>query len=194
MALENHNTVPKISLESLLLLKREEKPSKEFWDNFDRDLRQKTLLALVHQEPWYAYYWQFIKMNLYAVISLSAATIFTFAFAIHHYGWFTFDDNKNSSIAEVSAAPSILEVKPTHIDSTALALAKNDPEKQSHAFFVIDIMPHKRVRRENFRKVMASQTFSLAPAYDNDPRFASDPFNNKSHSTFHSTPTNFVHE
>lgn len=190
MALENHNTVPKINLESLLLLKREEKPSKEFWDDFDRDLRQKTLQALVHQEPWYVNYWQFIKMNLYAMISLSAATIFTLAFAIHHYGWFTFNDNKNSYITEVSAVPSILEIKPPYIDSTALALAKNDPEKQSHAFFVIDNMPHKRVRSENFRKVMASQTFSLAPAYDNDPRLASDSFNNKSHST----PTSFVYE
>lgn len=194
MALENHNTVPKISLESLLLLKREEKPTKEFWDNFDRDLRQKTLQALVHQEPWYAFYWHFIKMNLYAVISLSTATIFALAFAIHHYGWFSFDDIKNASIAEVAASPNILEVKPTPIDSTALALAKNDPGKQSHAFFVIDIMPHKRVGRENFRKVMASQTFSLAPAYDHDPRIASDQFNNKSHSTFNYTPTNFVHE
>ena len=194
MSLENHNTVPKISLESLLLLKREEKPRKEFWDNFDRDLRQKTLQALVHQEPWHAHYWQFIKMNLYAVISLSAATIFTMAFAIHHYGWLSFDDIKTSSLAEVTASPNLLEVKPTPIDSTALALAKNDPEKQSHAFFVIDIMPHKRARSENFRKVMASKTFSLAPAVDHDPRVASDPFNNKSRSTFHYTPTKFVHE
>ena len=47
---------------------------------------------------------------------------------------------------------------------------------------------------ENFRKVMASQTFSLAPAYDHDLRFVSDPFNNKSHSSFHPTPTNFSYK
>ncbi len=194
MPLGNHNTAPKISLESLLLLKREEKPSKEFWDNFDRDLRQKTLQALVHQEPWYTCYWHFIRMNLYAVLSLSTAIIFALGLAIHHFGWFSFGDINNSIIAEVSISENILEVKPKSIDSTALSIAKNDPEKQSHAFFVIDIMPHKKTRNENFRKVMASQTFSLAPAYDHDLRFVSDPFNNKSHSSFHPTPTNFSYK
>ena len=192
MALENNNTVQKISLESLLLLKREEKPSKEFWDNFDRELRQKTLQALVHAEPWYAYYWQFIKSNIFTVIPLVAATIFTIVFAIHHYGWFTGDEIEKTTIAEEITPPTILEEKPNTIDLTALALAKNDPKKQSHAFFVIDIMPQPRAKRENFRKVMATQTFSLAPAHD--PRLTTDSLNNKTHSTFHLTPTNFVHE
>lgn len=191
MALGNHNTVQKISLESLLLLKRGEKPSKEFWDNFDRNLRQKTLQALVHKEPWYAHYWQFIKLNLYAVVPLTTATIFTFAFAIHHYGWFKINDIEKSSLAQEATLPALLEVKPSSIDSVALALAKNDPDKQSHAFFVID-MPKQRVRRDDFRKVMATQTFSLAPA--DDPRFGNNSFSNKSHSTFYPTPTNFVHE
>lgn len=44
---------PKVTLEDLLRLKREERPAPEFWARFDRDLRAKQLAALVEKRPWW---------------------------------------------------------------------------------------------------------------------------------------------
>ena len=42
-----------INLEDLLRLKRSERPSEEFWNDFDRDLHQRMLQTLVKKDPWY---------------------------------------------------------------------------------------------------------------------------------------------
>ncbi|MEZ5275659.1 MAG: hypothetical protein R3F07_04690 [Opitutaceae bacterium] len=42
-----------ITLEKLLHVKRDERPEREFWDRFERELHQKQLSALVQAQPWY---------------------------------------------------------------------------------------------------------------------------------------------
>lgn len=42
-----------LSLEQLLRLKRTERPDSEFWSNFDRELHQKQLTALVQKRHWW---------------------------------------------------------------------------------------------------------------------------------------------
>ena len=42
-----------VTLEDLLRLKRAERPSPEFWRQFDRELRAKQLAALVEKRPWW---------------------------------------------------------------------------------------------------------------------------------------------
>lgn len=42
-----------VSVEDLLRLKRFERPSSEFWADFDRQLREKQLIALVGKRPWW---------------------------------------------------------------------------------------------------------------------------------------------
>ena len=42
-----------VSLEDLLRLKRAERPSAEFWPQFERELRAKQLAALVVRRPWW---------------------------------------------------------------------------------------------------------------------------------------------
>ncbi|MFQ3242441.1 MAG: hypothetical protein ACI9A1_001397 [Lentimonas sp.] len=42
-----------INLEDLLRLKRSERPTAEFWNDFDRDLHQRMLQTLVKKDPWY---------------------------------------------------------------------------------------------------------------------------------------------
>ena len=46
---EKHN----VTLESLLRLKRSERPTAEFWDGFDREWNNRRLRALIPPEPWY---------------------------------------------------------------------------------------------------------------------------------------------
>lgn len=43
-----------VTLEDLLRLKRAERPSAEFWTQFERDLRQKQLAAILVRRPWWA--------------------------------------------------------------------------------------------------------------------------------------------
>jgi hypothetical protein len=52
-----HSNDPKtdINLEDLLRLKRSERPSDEFWSDFDRDLHQRMLQSLVQKDPWYVH-------------------------------------------------------------------------------------------------------------------------------------------
>jgi len=47
------NLPPKVTLEDLLHLKRVERPEPEFWAQFERDLRQKQLAALVARRSWW---------------------------------------------------------------------------------------------------------------------------------------------
>ena len=42
----------KVTLEQLIQLKRTERPAREFWDDFDRELHRRQLAALVTVEPW----------------------------------------------------------------------------------------------------------------------------------------------
>jgi hypothetical protein len=42
---------PKVSLEDLLRLKRHERPSREFWDRFDREMHQRVWRTLVEPPP-----------------------------------------------------------------------------------------------------------------------------------------------
>lgn len=42
-----------LTLEQLLHVKRAERPDREFWDRFERELHQKQLSALVQAAPWY---------------------------------------------------------------------------------------------------------------------------------------------
>ncbi len=46
-------TQSRVTLEDLLRLKRAERPPREFWAGFERDLRQKQLAALVERRSWW---------------------------------------------------------------------------------------------------------------------------------------------
>lgn len=55
----NHDRKRPVTLEDILLLKRAERPSAEFWNQFDRELRVKQLAALVEKRPW----WRTISLS-----------------------------------------------------------------------------------------------------------------------------------
>lgn len=45
---------PHVTVEDLLRLKRAERPSSDFWHDFERELRVKQLAAIVEPRPWWA--------------------------------------------------------------------------------------------------------------------------------------------
>ena len=53
MAKQPNERPTEINIEDLLRLKRSERPSEAFWNDFDRDLHQRMLQTLVKKDPWY---------------------------------------------------------------------------------------------------------------------------------------------
>ena len=68
---------PKVTVEDLLRLKRAERPAPEFWGNFERELRQKQLTALLEKRPWWQEIPQFIARRAYLPVGATAILAFT---------------------------------------------------------------------------------------------------------------------
>lgn len=68
-----------IGVEELLRLKRAERPSPEFWPEFERELRAKQLAALVEKRPWWrslpaavrGFSWYQVPLGAAAVLALT---------------------------------------------------------------------------------------------------------------------------
>ena len=68
---------PKVTVEDLLRLKRAERPAAEFWTNFERELRQKQLTALLNKRPWWQELPQFLTRRAYLPVGATAILAFT---------------------------------------------------------------------------------------------------------------------
>jgi len=68
---------PKVTVEDLLRLKRAERPGAEFWSNFERELRQKQLSALLDKRPWWQEVPQFFARRAYLPLGATAILAFT---------------------------------------------------------------------------------------------------------------------
>jgi hypothetical protein len=68
---------PKITVETLLRLKRAERPDAEFWTSFERELRQKQLAALLERRPWWQNLPRLLSRRAYLPIGAAAVVAFT---------------------------------------------------------------------------------------------------------------------
>jgi hypothetical protein len=75
--MQNPESNPKVSLEELLRLKRAERPSQEFWQNFEREMRQKQLTALVKKRHWWHNMPVLLGRRVYIPAGAAAAVAFS---------------------------------------------------------------------------------------------------------------------
>src|SRR3954468_12273526 len=75
---------PKITVEDLLRLKRAERPAPEFWNNFERELRQKQLTALLERRPWWQTFPQVFTRRAYLPLGATAILAFTVVSLKYH--------------------------------------------------------------------------------------------------------------
>jgi len=68
---------PKVTIEDLLHLKRAERPAAEFWNNFERELRQKQLTALLEKRPWWQELSHLLSRRAYLPVGATAILAFT---------------------------------------------------------------------------------------------------------------------
>jgi len=73
----NSDQRTKVTLEDLLQLKKAERPAAEFWSEFDRELRQKQLLALVEKPSWWHGLPSLFSRRIYLPIGATAILTFT---------------------------------------------------------------------------------------------------------------------
>jgi hypothetical protein len=93
---------PKITIEDLLRLKRAERPTAEFWNNFERELRQKQLTALLEKRPWWQELPQLLTRRTYLPIGATAIL----AFSLVSIKYFTPAQLAQESAQPVNVAPS----------------------------------------------------------------------------------------
>ncbi len=111
------NPQSKVTIETLLRLKRLERPSPEFWTQFEAELREKQLAALVQRRTW----WQKLPHLLprRAFLPIGAAAVLTFTLvSVRVYG----PSEIVQSDAEFSAHES-RSVAPVNISSSVAASA-----------------------------------------------------------------------
>lgn len=75
--MSNTENKANVTLEDLLRLKKTERPAADFWMNFERELRQKQLSALVEKRSW----WQALPQVFFArrvYLPIGATAILTF--------------------------------------------------------------------------------------------------------------------
>jgi hypothetical protein len=72
------NNEKPVTLESLLRLKRHEKPAPEFWNAFEREFKQRQLLASVKRESWSNRIFHAVTLRHNPVVPLTAAALLIF--------------------------------------------------------------------------------------------------------------------
>jgi|GEM_PF-2584582 len=73
MAQDPNDRSPPVQVEDLLRLKRSERPTEAFWDEFDRGLHQRMLQALVKKDPWYRQLMRMLTIPALPTLAITSA-------------------------------------------------------------------------------------------------------------------------
>lgn len=114
----------KVSLETLLRLKRAEKPSPDFWKNFESELRQKQLTALVQKRRWWHEMSILLNRRFYLPAGAAAICALTLVSFRHAESTQIVDvantalvATAENSVMEILAATEVLLTEPALIQS-----------------------------------------------------------------------------
>lgn len=111
----------KITVEDLLRLKRAERPAAEFWSNFEHELRQKQLTALMQKRPWWQELPRLFVRRAYLPVGAAAILGFTLV-TIKYYA--------PLQLAPAAALSQQSESPPVRVDPAAVSsplLNHDDP-------------------------------------------------------------------
>lgn len=119
----------KATIEDLLHLKRAEQPDAAFWSNFDRELRQKQLTALLEKRPWWQTVPQLLARRAYLPIGATAILAFTLV-SIKYYAPVQVVQADRIPVG-TNATPSHFDAAPSHQMASAPVSSplvnRNDP-------------------------------------------------------------------
>jgi hypothetical protein len=117
----------KVSLEDLLQLKRAERPTPEFWSNFERELRQKQLTALVEKRRWWHELPGLFNRRVYLPAGAAAAVAFTLVAVRYHSPMAVTQVAENSAPRIEAADPAVEMLPATVVPSLVQASRYEEP-------------------------------------------------------------------
>jgi len=128
----------KVSLEDLLRLKREERPTSEYWSQFDRELRAKQLAALVEKRPWWHRLpaWSLNWRRYHLPLGATAALALTLV-SLRDGG----SNVTPASVREERATAAASSVRPTESGAVS-TLAPASVERVALAPATVDVAPN----------------------------------------------------
>ena len=168
-----------ITLEKLLHVKRDERPEREFWDRFERELHQKQLSALVQAQPWYLKVGRLVVQlaRRSAPLTAAAAAVAAGYFVVNGPSFLTqapLGEVTNGRYETVRVRPAAAEVETTAVASLpelVVQLASyrtTQPEVQpepirAEARYAMDVMA-KNDQPERYVTLSSPKTLFAADA------------------------------
>ncbi len=104
----------KVTIEDLLHLKRAERPTPEFWSNFDRELHQKQLTALVEKRRWWHGFSGLLTRRVYLPAGAAAAVAFTLV-AVRYQAPLPVALEESDDVSPMAAVTQAVEMLPTTV-------------------------------------------------------------------------------
>lgn len=176
MANLKKNPESKVTLEALLVLKRHEKPSKEFWSEFDRELKRKTLQKLAHQATTAERIFGLLRKA--SAVMMPAGALAAAVMAFYVTGSTVLVTEKGSlGQPEYAASAEVSRASVANADFITIASVSDRSEAQAMAVadgraqFVMDAF-EANDSTPNFRKVRALESFQSIGS--NSARYVAD--------------------
>lgn len=114
-----------VSIEDLLRLKTTERPSAEFWSQFEKELRQKQLTALVQKRHWWHDLPVLLSRRVYVPAGAAAIVAFTLV-TVRYSSSSQLAQVENTAPRIVAADPAIESLPVTEISTTSRAYERAD--------------------------------------------------------------------
>ncbi|AWT59959.1 MAG: hypothetical protein DF168_01157 [Candidatus Moanabacter tarae] len=150
---------PKVSLEDVLRLKRNERPSVKFWEDFDRDLRRRTLQALVSEEPWNPSRFRMLFIRLATSVSVTAAAVAALVYIVLQNGAAIKEHEAlehrvaGAKPVELSTGPQLVESR----QSQNFTIFRSPRLQKTFVIEVIEVLQEKEL---SYQKNLMPRTFT----------------------------------
>lgn len=180
---------PKVTLEKLLQLKRCEKPSQEFWEDFDKKLQSKTLMALVEKPSLWARLPRLLLKAGMVAFPVGATAALSFALLQQSGGYFAEPSSSSQLTVQQVGGSAVLDT--TQTESWSSLPATPLEWDATSALFVMDAMPSTRMdENRTFRAVMHTPLMSSGALTSQGTVYVVNPLH-RSDNSVRTTPSNF---
>ena len=126
--MSNSDHRSKITVEDLLRLKRAERPAAEFWTNFERELRQKQLTALIEKRSWWKELPHLLARRAYIPVGATAVLAFTLISVKYYVPDQVAQQETSRSVGLTSAIPASASMTDSLASATVSSALLNRSE------------------------------------------------------------------
>lgn len=177
---------PKLTIEDLLRLKRAERPAAEFWSNFERELRQKQLTALLEKRPWWQELPQLLARRAYLPVGATAILAFTLVsvkyYAPTQLAQVSVPARNSPVVADRSVAPTGASISSSLVNRSEsspveISVAAAEPSVAEVSPDAIELMPLAVAPSEAERPSARLLATNLTGLAENEAGFGQDVLN-----------------